>query len=238
MSMSLSQCLNRLMGGLSVALLAALVAGGAGCASSNPNASSYQFPGENGAETAKVAGTTAPGTASPIAPGAGSPLVGSGVSSMLRVGDMLTVAFSDVPPPGLLEVKTRISDNGMITLHHNVQVSAAGRTIPELEGVIRAEYVPRLYRNLTAIVRAEDRFFYIGGEVKLPNRYPLQGDMTVLRAIETAGGFTDFAARGRIELRRQDGRLYKLSEKKIKVNPALDLPVLANDHIVVRRRVF
>ena len=159
-------------------------------------------------------------------------------STVLRVNDMITVSFSDVPSPGLTEIRARIPASGMLTLHYNVQVKAVDKTIPELEHEIRESYVPRLYKNLTAIVRSEERFFFVGGEVKTPNRYPLQADLTVLRAIDAAGSFTDFANRKKIELRRENGQRFFINERKAKENPALDLPVLANDHIIVKRSIW
>lgn len=228
--------------------LAALAVGllafcGAGCRSGDPNAASYRFPDQGGTAAVPApaapapAPAPAPGTATP-APAPVAPIPAALASSTLHVGDLVTVSFSDVPHPGLQEVRSRIPEDGMLTLHHNVRVKAAGRTIPDLERDIRSAFVPRLYRNLTAIVRAEDRFFYVGGEVKVNNRYQLQSEMTVLRAIDSAGGFTEFADRNRIELRRQDGTVVMLSEKKIKKGQAVDLPVQANDHITVKKRWF
>ena len=220
-----------------LALAALFVTAGAGCASRNPNTSAYQFPGEFPGE---LPGGSRPPTA-PAAvqsPAGTNVLVPSGImaSSLLRVGDMINVSFSDVPAPGLVDIRARIPGDGMLTLHYNVRVMAAGRTIPDLEREIRGAYVPKMYRNLTAIVRAEERFFFVGGEVRVSNRYPLQGDMTVLRAIDSAGGFTEFANRKKIELRRQDGTVVMLSEKKIRDGQGQDLPVLANDRITVGKR--
>jgi len=204
---------------VTMAGLALLMGGLTGCGTADPNRKEgYQFPGEGSA--------TAP-----------PPL--SRVSSALRVGDMITITFSDVPnPPGLQPILSRIPTSGMMTLHYNVQVAAAGKTIPELEAAIREAYVPRLFKQLTAIVRSEERFFFVGGEVKTPNRYPLAADLTVLRAIDAAGSFTDFANRKKIELRRENGQRFFIDERKAKENPALDLPVLANDHIIVKRSIW
>ena len=160
----------------------------------------------------------------------------SGSSSVLRVGDMVIVSFSDVPQEGLREIRARIPGDGMLRLHYNIRVQAADRPIPHLERDIRDAYVPKLYKQLTAIVRSEERFFFVGGQVRSPSRLPLQSDLTVLRAIDAAGGFTDFANRRRIELRRENGARVLVNERKARQNPALDLPVLANDHIIVERR--
>ena len=163
------------------------------------------------------------------------PLADPAQSSALRVGDMITVSFSDVPNPPA-EIRTRIPEDGMVPLHFSIRLRAAGLIIPDLEKAIREAYVPRYYQRLTAIVRSEERFFFVGGEVRNPSRYPMQANLTVLRAIDTAGGFTDFAKHREIELRRENGERFYINEKKARENSALDLPLLANDHIVVKRR--
>ena len=63
--------------------------------------------------------------------------------------------------------------------------------------------------------------------------------MTVLRAIDTGGGFTDFAAKKRVQLTRAG------SKKVITVNcvralthPDLDLEVFPGDKIFVPKRWF
>ena len=62
--------------------------------------------------------------------------------------------------------------------------------------------------------------------------------MTVLRAIDTVGGFTDFAKRSRIELRRANGEVHMINWDKARKNPKLDLKVYPNDQIFVHRRIL
>jgi protein involved in polysaccharide export with SLBB domain len=61
--------------------------------------------------------------------------------------------------------------------------------------------------------------------------------MTVLRAIDTAQGFTDFARKTSIEVRRVDGRTEFVNWKKARANPKLDLPIYPNDHIIVPKGI-
>src|SRR5689334_11519056 len=123
--------------------------------------------------------------------------------SRVLMGDWLTISFTDVPPPGLMEQRVQVPADGMITLPHNVQIKAADKTTSELEREIRAAYVPSVFVQLTAAVKTEQRVFFVDGEVKTPSRLPFVGEMTLLRAIGTAGGFTDFANKKRVEIRRQ-----------------------------------
>jgi protein involved in polysaccharide export with SLBB domain len=62
------------------------------------------------------------------------------------------------------------------------------------------------------------------------------GEMTVLRAIDTVGGFTDFAKKTRIELRRANGEVHVINWDKARKDPKLDLKVYPNDQIMVPRR--
>lgn len=44
--------------------------------------------------------------------------------------------------------------------------------------------------------------FFVTGEVARPGRYPLERDMTVLQGVILAGGFTRFAAKKGLRVRR------------------------------------
>ena len=183
----------------------------------------------------------APDPAAPVVAPAGGTAPANAVSAdpgsvRMQRGDLITVTFSDTPTP-IVEHKERIRDDGKMTLIYNVSVQAAGRTAGELQEAIRAALVPKYFKYLTVIVKAEDRFYFVGGEVKIPNRQLYLGDMTVLRAIDTAGGFTDFANRKRIELRRS-GKTFKIDWYKAMKNSNLDLPVYPNDQIIVFKRIF
>ena len=211
---------------LSLMLCAALLAG----CFSDPNPQERVFPSVSGAPTE---GAAAPSPATNAFKAFEEGL------SVLRVGDPLTISFTDLPfVNSMHDQKVRIPEGGTITLPYNVRVVAAGKTAPQLEKDIRDAYVPKLYVNLTAIVNTEERFFYVDGEVKQPGRQIFSGELTVLRAIGTAGGFTDFANRRKIQLRRQNGQVFYINWNKALEHPEVDLPVYPNDHIVVNRSIF
>lgn len=225
---------NNLKRALSVGCLLMTVWLWAGCASNpndnlNPSKRAMVFPGEQPATPSTDIATTGQPPAVPADPALQSD------PSKLIVGDLLSINFSDVPAPGLQEIRTRIPSDGFITLHLNVRIKAAGRSIAELQQEIRKAYVPSLFVNLTAVVKTEERFFYVGGEVKVPNRQLYLGNVTVLRAIETAGGFTDFANRKKIQLRRASGETLTINALKAEKDISLDPQVLPNDHITVPR---
>ncbi len=200
----------------------------AGCYA-DPNPTNPVFP--RGVPGAPTAAATAGET---NVPGLGT----QGKFSILRVGDPLTISFADVPPLSMREQQVRIPDSGVITLPFNVRVQAAGKSTSQLEKDIRDAYVPSLFVQLTAIVRTEERTFIVDGEVRQPGQKPYLGEVTVLRAIGTAGGFNDFANRKKIQLRRQDGQKFIINYNKAIEKPELDLPVYPNDHIIVPRSPF
>jgi len=160
------------------------------------------------------------------------------VSPLLRVGDLVMIDFFDIPSPGIQQFKDKVRDDGNLVLPFNITVHAAGRTTSQLQDDIRTAYVPALFTHLTVSVKIDERFYFVGGEVKVPNRQLYLGDMTVLRAIDTAGGFTDFAKRTSIELRRANGQSFKIDWKKAMKDSKLDLQVYPNDQIIVHKRTW
>src|SRR5206468_4023587 len=137
-----------------------------------------------------------PGTPAMVPPLTSNPSVPNGGVSLLTVGETVTISWADLPPQAQwVDVKTRIGDDGRIILPFNVSVVAAGKTANQLAQDIRNEYVPKYFVRITPTVKTEERFYFVGGEVKIPSRMQYLGEMTVLRAIDTAGGFTDFASR-------------------------------------------
>jgi protein involved in polysaccharide export with SLBB domain len=212
----------------------------AGCASThdpvNP-AAPYVFPGQGPAGSATAA---APGhnTLEPV----GRPMVqprgeSLSASSMLRPGDTIVVSFSDLPQQ-ILPVTTELGADGKITLPFNIIVQAVGKTTRQLEQEIRSEYVPKYYRYLTVTVKTEMRFFHVGGEVKVPSAIPYRGETSVLRAVEAAGGFTDFAKRSKVLLTRSTGEKFTINADKARGDGNKDLKVYSGDYIYVPRRGF
>jgi len=179
------------------------------------------------------AGCATTGTNSPSTTGPNDP---PPPPDTLRVGDLVGITFQG--PKELMNHEERIKEDGTITLIYIGAVKAAGKTVGALQRDIHAAYVPKYYPLLTVTVRAEDRFFFVDGEVKVPNRYVYAGQQTVLRAIATAQGFTDFAAKGRVELTRVDGKKFYIDCDKAQRKAELDLPVYPGDTVYVPRRKF
>jgi protein involved in polysaccharide export with SLBB domain len=201
----------------------------AGCSSSSPNISGdnrVRFPGEDPA--------IGSATAQPL------PSLSGDDGSNIAIGDDLTISFSDVPPGQFPpQVQVKVGNDGEITLPHNRRIRAVGKTANDLSRDIRDAYVPSLYVNLTAVVKTEPRYYFVGGEVKVSSRQIYTGShITVLRAIDTASGFTEFAKRTKIEVRRANGKTVWVNWEKARRDPRLDLPVFPNDQIIVHKKVW
>ncbi len=183
--------------------------------------------------------------AAPVAASGVSPMAGSATNvrapepNVFRVGDALTIVYADLPtPPAPFEGK--IKEDGTITLLLNQPFTAAGKTAGELEREIRDRYVPKYFKQMTVTVKTDQsaQWYYVDGEVRQPTRQVYTTRITVLKAIASAGGFTDFAKKTKVQLTRLDGRTLKIDCNKALKNPALDLEVYPGDTIHVPRRLW
>jgi len=154
----------------------------------------------------------------------------------LRPNDLVSVIFTGVfDPPARHD--ERITENGFINLYLIGQVQAAGKSPAQLQDEIRKRYVPQYYRDsLTVTVAAENRNYFVSGEVKAESHQPYLGETTVLKAIAAAGGFTDFAKKTRVRLTRINGEKWLIDADEARLNPDLDPPVYPGDIIFVPRR--
>ena len=158
---------------------------------------------------------------------------------LLRVGDTLVVTLTDTPII-IPSFQGPIADDGTITLTLNQTFKAAGKSSGDLAKDIRDRYVPSYYKYMTVSVNQQDstRWYYVDGEVKVPNRQIYNSRITVLKAIASAGGFTDFAKKTKVIVTRVDGRTQIINCPKALINPALDLEIYPGDKIHVPRRLW
>jgi len=154
-------------------------------------------------------------------------------SSRLRAGDTLVISFSDLPPPGLQPVTVELGPDGKIALPHGVAGYGLGKTPRQLEQELRAEYVPKTFLHLTISVRPEMRFYSVGGEVRMPAQYPYRAETSVIRAIQAAGWFTDYARRSKVQLTRANGQTFIVNCDEILKKPSTDPPVYPGDYVIV-----
>jgi protein involved in polysaccharide export with SLBB domain len=209
-----------------------------GCQSAQSSGNYSELPG--GVAVASASNNVAP--VAPIATGGTSNGTDtnrstSSESEVIRVGDSMTVVFSDTPVlvPAFEE---RVKEDGTITLLYNKRFEAAGKSRGELEKDIRARYVPDYYVNLTVTVHPKERSYTIGGEVKSPNRYAWYNGLTLLKAIQASGDFTEFAKKKAVQVTRSNGQKETVNCVKALRDAHYDIPIYPNDHIHVPRTVI
>jgi len=158
-----------------------------------------------------------------------------------HIGELITVKGVPVSgggtPDSTIEHTERIGEDGNITLPYIQQVKAEGKTASQLQREIHDKYVPKYYTDLTVTVYGADKYFYVEGEVHASGKYEYPGNMTVVRAISVAGGFTDFAGKTKVQV-THNGHRQKVNVSKAINDPRLDVPVYPGDTIHVPRRIF
>ena len=150
----------------------------------------------------------------------------------LRVGDSVIITLRAQEAE---QLEMLIDENGNVMLPYIDAVQAAGLTSSELETRIQRTYVEKkIYKVITVNVFIPMRSYFVRGEVRQPGRFPITGPVTLVRAIATAGGLTDYADLKDVRLIRGDKQM-KYNLKDIEANPEKDVPVETGDVIIVTR---
>jgi polysaccharide biosynthesis/export protein len=124
---------------------------------------------------------------------------------LVEPGDVLLVAATDLDSPVRLPGDQPVLPDGTISLGRYGRLVVAGRTIDEIEGLVRGM---TLTQNRdpgpisVRLVSRQSKVFYVLGEVNAPGAYPLSGREAVLDGILAGGGLTDRASRRDIVLVR------------------------------------
>ncbi len=157
-------------------------------------------------------------------------------ANTIRPGEQLTIELLDINPPQ--KIDQTVQEDGSITLILGQTVKASNKTAGELRSEIENLYVPKYFKRMTVNIRQENRFYFVGGEVKSPSQRPYTGEMTVMRAIKSAGDFTEYADKKNVEVIRSNGARQTVNALKAMKNPKLDLPIFPGDTVHVRQSPF
>jgi polysaccharide export outer membrane protein len=159
--------------------------------------------------------------------------------------DTIQVDVFNVPE---LSREMQVDASGRIAMPLAGTIDARGRTAQELAAAIEAALRGRYIRDPQVTVNIKSsvsQVVTIDGQVVEPGLYPVTNQMTLMRAIASAKGFSEFARQEDvIILRTVGGRkmagLYNVSA--IRRGAYDDPPIYANDVIVVgdspQRRLF
>jgi polysaccharide export outer membrane protein len=156
----------------------------------------------------------------------------------IRRGDRIAISLRGIPDPE--EILEAVDDLGEITLPLIGSRRVEGMSSAQAEAMLERIYVEEGYYQkgkINVILVAQENEFFVRGEVKGPGRYALAGDLTLLQAITSAGGYTDYARTGKIRIIRGEqvlvfdmDRIERLKDEDPLIKPG--------DIIVVPRKLF
>jgi protein involved in polysaccharide export with SLBB domain len=133
-----------------------------------------------------------------------------------------------------------IDSEGFLNLPFIGRIKAAGLTQHQLQETIEKKYIAQgVYTApaITVAVPLSERFVSVGGEVRLPQRITYTPDLTLLAAIQAAGGFNEYASHSRVRLLRgNEARIVDV--RKVIKNPGLDVPLEPGDVVEIPRSLF
>ena len=149
----------------------------------------------------------------------------------LGAGDLISVrVFGEEE---LTFDQIRLSDGGLFTYPFMGEIDATGKTAGDIEGIIvnglKGDY---LIDPKVSVRIIEYREFFVNGEVNKPGGYEFSPGMTVRKAVARAGGFTEWAAKSKVMLIRDQDP----SGEAVEVS--LDTPLMPGDIITVNQGLF
>lgn len=186
------------------------------------------------------AGTPAASTAAaPSARPAGNPATNEVFSiDRIAVGDVIRVMYEASVPISPTELQ--VPETGLVTIHMGEQVQVAGKMAADVSKEIRDLFTVKkqMYKRLSVNVQVLGRTVSVGGEVRSTGSFPFEGGMTVLKAVNRAGGFTEYADRRKVRITRLNGQQILVDCKAAMKKPELDLPLYPGDRVDVLRSIL
>jgi protein involved in polysaccharide export with SLBB domain len=160
----------------------------------------------------------------------------------LRVGDPIEIKIGGVPSDEQTQINNTytVDSNGAISLPYINKVQAAGLAPAQVAAAAEAKYRDeKIFTNptITLMMQATARFVNVGGAVRNPSRVPFTEDMTMLTAINAAGGFNDFADQKRVRLLRgSEVKVYDV--RQFRRDPSKDVKLQPGDRVEIPQSFF
>jgi protein involved in polysaccharide export with SLBB domain len=174
--------------------------------------------------------------ATPVVPSNTQPVISE--SATFRPGDAFEMSLGAVPlvegdAVGFNKLYT-VGGDGTINVPFAGVIRAEGLTQSQLEKAIQTRLIEqKIFRwpTVTIAVPERARLITVGGQVRQPSRTYWSSDLTLMMAINAAGGPADFAG-DKIRLTRNK-KATIFSRKKLVRNPELDPKLFPGDQIEV-----
>jgi len=156
----------------------------------------------------------------------------------IAVGDVIRVMYEASVP--ITPTEIQVPETGLVTIHMGEQVQVAGKMAADVSKEIRDLFTVKkqMYKRLSVNVQVLGRTISVGGEVRTTGSFAFEGGMTVLKAINRAGGFTEYANRREVRITRINGQQIMVDCKSALKKPDLDVPLYPGDRIEVVRSIL
>jgi len=120
----------------------------------------------------------------------------------LRKGDSFDVDFAFSPE---LNQTVVVQPDGYITLRGAGSMRVEGQTVPQLTETIKKAYTNILHDPVVTVALKdfEKPYFVAAGQVGKPGKYELRSDLTLVEAVNIAGGFTEASKHSQVLLFRR-----------------------------------
>ncbi len=167
-----------------------------------------------------------------------APLSQGAPKDVIREGDKITIRLTGVPD-GEYVIEVQVPSSGGITVPLLTRTfQAIGKTPGDLANEISSAYkADKIYTNPHVTILAEQRYVNVGGDVRGPSRVAYTSDLTLLSAINSCGGFTEYANRRQVRIIRGQ-QVFYVNCVTAQGNPGADPAVYPGDQIYVPRTPF
>jgi polysaccharide export outer membrane protein len=160
----------------------------------------------------------------------------------LRVGDILEIRLAGVPSEEMVQFSApyTVDDAGSVNLPYIGLVKVAGLPVNQAQLAIESKLQQdKIYTHPTVTINIPNasRFVSVGGQVRAPGRIPYSADLTLMSAINAAGGFNDYADRKRVRMVREK-QAQVIDTRKLVKNPDQDPKILPGDQIEVPQSLW
>jgi polysaccharide export outer membrane protein len=161
--------------------------------------------------------------------------------ALLRPQDTIEIRLGGVPNEFISEFSTQytIDQDGNLNLPYIGNVKVGGMQSSQAQKAIEDKLKSdQIYTHPTITITTQQtaRFVVIAGAVRAPGRIQYTADMTLMSAINSAGGPNDFAG-SKVELVR-NGKRTTYDIRKLRKDPTLDPQVLPGDQINMAQSWF
>jgi len=149
--------------------------------------------------------------------------------------------------PEQFETSSAVAPDGSISFPYIGRVHVKGLTLQQVQDKIEDQLADGYMKYPVVSVslgESRSRKFFVYGEVVKPGSYPMGENITVLRAISMAGGFTEFGSSSKVKVLRPRGNSPGYNIIKVNIKSILDGQVEADiiinpgDMIVVSESIF